>query len=180
MKDRYRAPRDDIPQRYCKWEAEWGEVQFFDRRYGMRPGDVRTGNQSVTNTGHRGLLVLEGKDLDPTQPLSRVLTVTIGQTDPSATTPVYDGPLSGLGSVQLGTLEKDERRSYKFTVTWPASSDSPAIRSPSYFSVRYTSPGFRSPSFSARAGCCRPVSPRTPCPRWAATGRSGASTTASR
>jgi hypothetical protein len=94
---------------------------------GMRPGDVRTGDQSVTNTGHRGLLVLEGKDIDRTQPLSRVLTVTIRQTAPSAAAPVYDGPLSDLRAVELGTLTKDERRSYRFTVTWPAGSGSPAL-----------------------------------------------------
>ena len=94
---------------------------------GMRPGDVRTGDQSVTNTGHRAQLVLEGKDIDRTQPLSRVLTVTIRQTEPSAATPVYDGRLSDLRSVDLGALNKDERRSYSFTVTWPASAGSPAL-----------------------------------------------------
>ena len=94
---------------------------------GMRPGDVRSGDQSVTNTGHRGLLVLAAQGLDQTQPLSKVLNISIRQTAPAATAPVYDGPLTGLGSVQLGTMEKDERRTYTFKVTWPASQDAPAL-----------------------------------------------------
>lgn len=94
---------------------------------GMRPGDVRTGDQSVTNTGHRGRLVLETKGLDESEPLSRVLVVSVRQTDPAATAPVYDGPLDDLGPVDLGAMDPDERRTYAFTVTWPASSDSPAL-----------------------------------------------------
>ena len=94
---------------------------------GMRPGDVRTGDQSVTNTGHRGALVLSAQGLDQTQPLSQVLNIVIRQTDPSATAPVYDGSLADLGSVELGTMEKDERRTYTFKVTWPANEDSPAL-----------------------------------------------------
>ena len=94
---------------------------------GMLPGDVRSGDQTLTNTGHRGTLVLEAQDLDQSQQLSRVLDITIQQTDPAQPDPVYDGPLNRLESLQLGTMQKDENRTYTFTVTWPALEDSPAL-----------------------------------------------------
>jgi hypothetical protein len=40
VEDPYRAPRDNIAERFSEWETEWGAVQFFDRAYKMRPGDV--------------------------------------------------------------------------------------------------------------------------------------------
>jgi hypothetical protein len=40
VQDPYRPPRDHIAQRFLEWEAEWGDVQFFDRAYKMRHGDV--------------------------------------------------------------------------------------------------------------------------------------------
>jgi len=93
---------------------------------GMVPGDVRTGDQTVTNTGHRGHLVLEAQDLDEAQPLSKVLQIRIERTD-SAPVVVYDGTLDHLASLDLGTIEADESRDYTFTVTWPQHQDSPTL-----------------------------------------------------
>jgi len=93
---------------------------------GMAPGDVRTGDQTVTNAGHLGLLVLVATDLE-VQPLSQVLQLSVRQTDPAVTEPVYTGPLDGLTSVDLGNLAKDERRTFRFTVTWPESATSPGL-----------------------------------------------------
>ena len=47
----------------------------------MVPGDVRTGDQTVTNTGHRGHLVLEAQDLDRKRRLTKVLEIRIERTD---------------------------------------------------------------------------------------------------
>lgn len=89
----------------------------------LLPGDVRTGDQTVTNTAHVGLLRLEVLGLDPSRPLAQVLLVTIRQTAPALADPVYDGTLAQLGSLRLGRLEKDASRTFAFTVTWPAGED---------------------------------------------------------
>lgn len=88
----------------------------------MRPGDVRSGNQVVTNTGHRAVLHLEVRRLDEQArpPLMDVLQVRVQQTAPAQQPPAYDGPLSSLSRVRLGTLARDEARTYTITVTWPA------------------------------------------------------------
>lgn len=90
----------------------------------MAPGDVRTGDQTVTNTGHRGHLVLEAQDLDRKRQLTKVLEIRIERTDPSQPVEVYDGRLDRLESLDLGTIESGESRIYTFTVTWPARQNS--------------------------------------------------------
>lgn len=104
--------------------AETGQIVQGD---GMLPGDVRSGSQTVTNTGHAGLLVLRGQGIDATKPLAKVLRVAIRQTDPALPSPVYDGVLAQLGTIDLGKLEKGARRSFAFTVTWPAVANSPDL-----------------------------------------------------
>jgi hypothetical protein len=101
-----------------------GEVIDGD---GMLPGDSRSGEQTVTNTGHRAVLSLEVLDLDPTSPLAAVLGVRVRQTLPAGADAAYDGPLADLGSVELGTLAKDESRTYSITVEWPEDEDDPAL-----------------------------------------------------
>src|SRR3954451_1601550 len=94
---------------------------------GMVPGDIRTGNQTVTNTAHRGRLVLQAQNLDQTRPLSQVLLIKVERTSPTPTVVVFDGTLVGLGSLSLGTIDKDESRGYRFTVTWPPAQNSPDL-----------------------------------------------------
>ena len=94
---------------------------------GMRPGDVRTGAQTVTNTGHRAVLVLDVLDLDLGSPLTGVLRVRVVQSEPAGTAPAYDGPLAGLDQVRLATLDRDERRTWTITVTWPEAEDSTVL-----------------------------------------------------
>jgi hypothetical protein len=90
----------------------------------MVPGDVRSGDQTVTNTGHKATLVLDVANLDRRSRLTRVLDVRVRQTSPPRATPAYDGPLAGLSHVLLGTLARGERRTWTITVTWPAREDS--------------------------------------------------------
>jgi hypothetical protein len=92
---------------------------------GMLPGDTRSGQQTVTNTGHRGLLVLEAKDLTSTR-LTRVLNLTVLRDDGSSVT-VYDGPLLDLRPLELGAMERDESRHYTFRMSWPEQEDSPEL-----------------------------------------------------
>jgi hypothetical protein len=94
---------------------------------GMVPGDVRTGDQTVTNTGHRGHLVLEAQGLTSAGELTNALEIRIERTDSSPPVGVYDGALDRLDSLDLGTIETDERRVYTFTVTWPEGQDSGAL-----------------------------------------------------
>ncbi len=94
---------------------------------GMVPGETRSDQQVVTNTGHRARLVLGVLDLDTTSPLSDVLNVRVEQSDPEQSGPAYDGPLAGLDGVDLGTFGQDEIRTYTIIVSWPAAESSPAL-----------------------------------------------------
>jgi len=93
---------------------------------GMLPGDTRSGEQQVTNNGHRGLLVLEPQDLKNTK-LTRILELQVLQDDGSTPVEVYDGPLLDMRPLELGAMEKDEVRHYTFKVSWPARNDSPDL-----------------------------------------------------
>jgi len=93
----------------------------------MVPGDTRSGDQTVTNTGHRALLVLAVLGLDAGSPLAGVLDVRVRQTLPAGPGAAYDGPLADLDQVELGTLAHDESRTYTITVDWPEREDDPAL-----------------------------------------------------
>lgn len=93
---------------------------------GIFPGVVRTGQQVVTNTGHRARLVLEVRNLSAS-PLNQVLQVEVLQTQPPGPAPAYDGPLAGLDRASLGILAGDESRTYRITVEWPAAEADPSL-----------------------------------------------------
>ena len=93
----------------------------------LEPGDSRSGTQQVTNTGHRGVLTLGTRGLDAGSPLVQVLQVVVQQTEPPSQQPAYDGPLTGLDGVQLGTLSTGTSRTYRVTLTWPSGQGSPGI-----------------------------------------------------
>lgn len=114
-----------------------GEVAFDLSQTGpvvngdeMVPGDVRSGVQVVTNTGHRATLFLEalGPDFQARPPLVEILNIRIQQTVPAGSEPAYDGPLADLGRVRLGTLANDASRTYTITVEWPAREDGRYLR----------------------------------------------------
>ncbi len=70
----------------------------------MLPGDIRSGNQVVTNTGHRAELFLEAfvADAQARPPLVEILNIRIQQTVPALSSPAYDGPLADLDRVRTG------------------------------------------------------------------------------
>ena len=102
-----------------------GTGQIIDGA-GMLPGDTRSGGQDVTNTGHRGVLVLEAQGRDDTR-LSRVLNLKVVRDDGATPVEVYNGSLTGMNPVELGPMEQDESRHYTFSVIWPAANDSPEL-----------------------------------------------------
>jgi hypothetical protein len=85
----------------------------------LAPGQERAGEVTVTNAGDAsGGFALSTSGLtDSGAPLSGVLELAVD--DLTAARGVYSGPLSGLGSVELGTLAQGEAHRYRFTVRFP-------------------------------------------------------------
>jgi hypothetical protein len=85
----------------------------------LAPGQERAGEVTVTNAGDAsGGFALSTTGLaDSGAPLSGVLDLAVD--DLTAGRGVYSGPLSGLGSVGLGTLAQGEAHRYRFTVRFP-------------------------------------------------------------
>jgi hypothetical protein len=98
---------------------------------GMVPGNTRSGDQTVTNTGHKSELFLEVLHLDTRSPLAAVLNVRVRQTEPphpQGSEPAYDGRLVDMRRVPLGTLGHDAVRTYTITVEWPERDDDRNLR----------------------------------------------------
>jgi len=85
----------------------------------LAPGQEQAGEVTVTNAGDAaGGFALGTSGLtDAGAPLSGVLELAVD--DLTAGRGVYSGPLSGLGSVALGTLAQGEAHRYRFTVGFP-------------------------------------------------------------
>jgi hypothetical protein len=85
----------------------------------LAPGDARSGEVTVTNAGDasRGFALSATGLTDAGAPLSGVLELAVD--DVTAARGVYSGPLSGLGTVALGTLVQGEAHRYRFTVRFP-------------------------------------------------------------
>lgn len=102
---------------------------------GMEPGDSATGTVDVENSGSlSGLFALAKSDVvdsDGANPLSAKLAVVVTDCgDFDAGTPTcgdgddvqrYNGAISAMGSVALGTFAADEKHRYEFAVTFDAS-----------------------------------------------------------
>jgi hypothetical protein len=89
----------------------------------LAPGGAQSGEVTVTNVGDAsGGFALSASGLsDAGAPLSGVLDLAVE--DLTASRDVYDGPLSGLSTVALGTLAQGETHRYRFTVTLPGATD---------------------------------------------------------
>jgi spore coat-associated protein N len=100
----------------------------------LKPGDSRTGQVTVTNTGTLdGAFSLAQTNLvDTPGPfggrLSDGMQLSVEQISAGGSTvsSVYSGVLSGLGSRQLGTLAGGEARIYRFTASFPDGGHPPA------------------------------------------------------
>lgn len=88
----------------------------------LAPGQAQAGEVTVTNAGDAsGGFALSASGLaDAGAPLSGVLQLVVA--DLTASREVYEGPLSGLSTVALGTLAQGEAHRYRFTVSFPGGS----------------------------------------------------------
>lgn len=88
----------------------------------LLPGESGTGTVSITNVGDSAgdftLTASNLVDTPPTPAFSSVLKLVV--TD--GATSVYDGPLSGATTVDLGTWAANEKHDFTFTVTFDATS----------------------------------------------------------
>lgn len=90
---------------------------------GLRPGDVRTGEVTLLNSGDTGgaFTLAQADRVDsptPAGPLSSVLDLTV--TDLTAGRIVYAGKLAAMASVALGDLAQGAAHRYRFAVAFPA------------------------------------------------------------
>ena len=93
----------------------------------LKPGDNRTGTQTVTNLGHKAKLTLGTLELDTASALVGVLIVVVRQTDPVLSDPVYSGPLGDLRAAALGTFAHNESRTYSVEIRWPEEQNSATL-----------------------------------------------------
>jgi hypothetical protein len=86
------------------------------------PGDSTSGNVTLSNAGTlAGQLSLSQSSTAGSALAEQLELVVQDVTGTPAT--VYSGPLSGLGSLGLGTMAPGSARVYSFTATLPASAD---------------------------------------------------------
>jgi hypothetical protein len=86
---------------------------------GMKPGESRAGEVTVTNVGDTaGAFALGATGLSESSPrLSDVLNLIVQDITPGRpASQLYNGSLQGLSGVALGTLQQGEARRYRFTV----------------------------------------------------------------
>ena len=106
-----------------------GALELTDSRGGravisaaaMRPGDVVSGDVDLVSSGGDADATLSATGLRDAAGLSTRLRLTV--TDVGLGRVVYSGPMADLGSVALGTLRADERRTFRFAVALPADVD---------------------------------------------------------
>jgi hypothetical protein len=86
---------------------------------GMKPGESRAGEVTVTNVGDAaGAFALGATGLSQSSArLSDVLNLTVQDVTPGrSASQLYNGSLQSLSGVALGTLQQGEARRYRFTV----------------------------------------------------------------
>jgi hypothetical protein len=86
---------------------------------GMKPGESRAGEVTVTNVGDTaGAFALSAAGLSQSSVrLADVLNLTVQDVTPGRpAAQLYNGSLQGLSGVAVGTLEQGEARRYRFTV----------------------------------------------------------------
>jgi hypothetical protein len=86
---------------------------------GMAPGDVRTGEITLTNVGDIAGAFALGTTGVSGAPLTQQLDLSVR--DLTAGYGVYTGKLAGLTSVGLGTLAQGESHRYRFVISLPSS-----------------------------------------------------------
>jgi len=92
----------------------------------MRPGDVVSGEVTITNTGDLAGAFHLGSSIVTEQPgagggmlRDRLLLQVLDVTNPGAATTLYSGPLGSFSGRDLGTFQPHEGHSYQVTATFP-------------------------------------------------------------
>jgi spore coat-associated protein N len=83
----------------------------------LKPGDVRTGETTIKNTGTLAGTFKLSEVNDSNAFRAGVLDLVVDEVSGGVTRNVYTGDLGGLGSVALGSFAPDESRTYKYSVT---------------------------------------------------------------
>lgn len=92
----------------------------------LRPGATKTGNVTITNTDATGKFTLTFAGLG-SGPLVGVLGLTVAETAPASTS-LYNGSLSAVTPLALGTLAKNASVTLALTFTWPSASNDPSLQ----------------------------------------------------
>jgi hypothetical protein len=91
---------------------------------GMRPGDSRQGTIEIGNEGDvAGDVTLETTGLTGTA-LAAVIDLKIEE----GATAKYSGKLGSFTSLSLGSFAANSTHTYKFTLSWPAASNSASLQ----------------------------------------------------
>ncbi len=94
---------------------------------GMKPGDSREGTISISNPGDvAGEVTLKANGLTGTA-LAAVLTLKLEDVTGTASKK-YEGKLGSFASVSLGSLAAGSTRKYRFTLSWPSSSNEASLQ----------------------------------------------------
>lgn len=94
---------------------------------GMEPGSTREGTIKIGNTGDvAGTVTLKANDLSGTA-LAAVIDLKIEDVT-SGTSQKWSGKLGSFTSLSLGSFAAESSRSYRFTLSWPSTSDSPSLQ----------------------------------------------------
>jgi hypothetical protein len=83
----------------------------------LKPGDIRTGETTITNTGSLAATFTLSEINDSNAFGTGVLDLVIDQVKSGVTTNVYTGDLGGMSPAGLGSFAPGEARTYKYTVT---------------------------------------------------------------
>lgn len=83
----------------------------------LKPGDVRTGETTITNTGSLAGTFQLSEVGDTNGFTTGKLHLKIVEVNGTTTTTIYDGEFGALAPVNLGSFAPAEARTYQYTVT---------------------------------------------------------------
>ncbi len=94
---------------------------------GMEPGSTREGTIKIGNEGSvAGTVTLKASGLTGAA-LAAVIDLKIEDVT-SGTSQKWSGKLGSFANLTLGSFSAGSSRSYRFTLSWPSTSDSPSLQ----------------------------------------------------
>ena len=83
----------------------------------LKPGDVRTGETKIKNTGTLAGTFTLSETNDSTTFAAGMLDLVIDEVNGATTKTIYTGDLGSATPIDLGSFAPNEERTYKYTVT---------------------------------------------------------------